>query len=262
MSGANAYSGRTTIGGNSTLTVEATSSLGASSTIEVDGGSTLNVTAPASVNLGSGQTLIGNGTVLGGNVNFGSGSTLAVGFAGSTYTLTMTGNLTFGAGSTNAVTINKTTGVASDRVVGLTNVTVGGTLVITNIGSALAAGDAIQLFSTTNYSGSFSSIIPSTPGPGLTWSTSTLHTDGTLRVVGTAAPHIATVSISGTNIVLSGTGGTANNGYSVLGQTNLLQPLSNWKLVGTNAFDGSGNFKFTNGITAGAPTSFYLIRVP
>jgi autotransporter-associated beta strand protein len=260
--GSNTYSGRTTIGGNSTLTVEATSSLGASSIVEVDGGSTLNVVAPASVNLGAGQTLIGNGTVLGGNVNFGSGSTLAVGFAGSTYTLTMTGNLTFGAGSTNYVTINKTTGVASDRVVGLTNVTVGGTLVINNIGNTMAAGDSIQLFSATNYSGNFSTIVPSTPGPGLAWSTGTFHTDGTLRVVSTAGPHIATVSISGTNIVLSGTGGTANSGYSVLSQTNLLKPLNTWILAGTNVFDGSGNFKFTNGITAGTPASFYLIRVP
>jgi fibronectin-binding autotransporter adhesin len=260
--GTNTYSGRTTIGGNSTLTVEATSSLGASSTIEVDGGSTLNVVAPASINLGADQTLIGNGLVLGGNVNFGSGSTLAVGFVGSTYTLTMTGNLTLGAGSTNDVTINKTTGVASDQVVGLTNVTAGGTLVINNIGNALAAGDAIKLFGATNYGGSFSSIVPSTPGAGLAWSTSTFHTDGTLRVVSTGGPHIATVSILGANVVLSGTGGAANSGYSVLGQTNLLQPLSNWVLVGTNLFDGSGNFKFTNGFSAGTPASFYLIRVP
>ena len=260
--GANTYSGRTTIGGNSTLTVEATSSMGASSIVEVDGGSTLNAVAPASLNFGTGQTLIGNGTVLGGNVIFGSGSTLAVGFVGSTYTLTMTGNLTFDIGSTNDVTINKTTGVASDEVVGLTNVIAGGNLVINNIGNALAAGDAIKLFSATNYSGSFSSITPSAPGPGLAWSTSTFHTDGTLRVVSTAGPHIATVSISGTNVVLSGTGGAANSGYSVLGQTNLLQPISNWMLVGTNLFDGSGNFRFTNGINAGAHTSFYLIRVP
>jgi fibronectin-binding autotransporter adhesin len=260
--GTNTYNGPTTIGGNSTLTVEATSSLGASSTVEVDGGSTLNAVAPASLNFGSGQALIGNGRVLGGHLNFGSGSTLAVGFSGSTYTLNMTGYLTFGAGSTNNVTINKTTGVASDEVVGLTNVIMGGVLVITNLGNALASGDAIKLFSATNYSGTFSSIIPSTPGSGLAWSQSTIDTDGTLRVVSTAAPHIATVSITGTNLVINGTGASASAGYSILTQTNLLQPISNWILVGTGTTDGSGNFSFTNGISPTTPARFYLFRQP
>jgi autotransporter-associated beta strand protein len=288
LEGTNTYSGPTTVGGNSTMVVEAGTSIGASSyidvnggstlnientsafnlstapsTIEIDGGGTLNVATPSSFNLGSGQSFVGNGTVLGNNINFGSGSTLAVGFAGSTYTLTMAGNLNLEAGSTDDVTVNKTTSIANDKVVGLTNVTMGGVLVITNIGNAFAGGDAIPLFSATNYSGSFSSIIPATPGPGLAWNTATMHTDGTLRVVSTAGPHIASVSISGTNVVLSGTGGVANSGYSVLTQTNLLQPISNWILLGTNTFNSSGNFLFvTNGITPGTAARYYLIRVP
>lgn len=287
LEGTNTYSGPTTIGGNSTLMVEAGPSLGSSSyininggstlniqegspfnlsagpsTIEIDGGGTLNVQSPASFNLGTGQTLIGNGNIAGGNVNFDSGSTLSVGFAGATYTLTMTGNLALEPGSTNMVTVNKTTGIADDKVVGLTNATMGGTLVITSIGSALAAGDEIPLFSATNYHGSFSSIIPAVPGPGLAWNTSTLDTDGTLRVVAASSPRITTVSLSGLSLVLSGSGGTANGGFSVLSQTNLLQPLSHWTVVGTGNFNGSGSFSFTNEISAGTPARFYLIRVP
>jgi autotransporter-associated beta strand protein len=192
--GTNTYSGPTIIGANSIVAVGANSSLGSSSTIEIDGGSTLDVSQPPSFNLGSGQTMIGNGTVIGGNVNFGSGSTLAVGFSGSTYTLTMSGNLTFQAGSTNFVKVNKTTSIANDKVVRPTLVMMGGTLVITNLGNPLAGGDAIPLFSATNYSGGFGSIVPATPGAGLAWDTSTLDSDGTLRV-------LATVNLTRTNII-------------------------------------------------------------
>jgi autotransporter-associated beta strand protein len=192
--GTNTYSGPTVIGQNSVVVVGANSSLGSSSTIEIDGGSTLDVSQPSSFNLGSGQTMIGNGTVIGGNVNFGSGSTLAVGFSGSTSTLTVRGNLALQSGSTNLVKVNKTTSIANDKVVSPTLVTMGGTLVITNLGNALAGGDAIPLFSATNYSGSFSSIVPATPGAGLAWDTSTLDSDGTLRV-------LATVNLTRTNII-------------------------------------------------------------
>jgi fibronectin-binding autotransporter adhesin len=179
LEGTNTYSGPTTIGANSTVMVGTNSSLGSSSTIEIDGGSTLDVSQPSAFNLGSGQTMIGNGTVVGGNIYFGSGSTLAVSFSGYTSTLTMSGNLAFLTGSTNYVKVNKTTGIANDKVTGLSSVTMGGALVITNIGNALAGGDAIPLFSASSYSGSFSSIVPSTPGPGLAWNTNTRASDGT-----------------------------------------------------------------------------------
>ncbi|MGH7951899.1 MAG: beta strand repeat-containing protein, partial [Limisphaerales bacterium] len=260
--GDNTYSGPTSIGQNSKVIVGPSSSLGSSSTIEIDGGSTLDVSQPSSFNLGSGQTMIGNGTVLGGNINFGNGSTLAVGFSGSTYTLTVSGNLTFGAGSTNIVDVNKTTSVANDKVSGLASVTMDGTLVINNLGNVLASGDAIQLFSATNYSGGFANIIPATPGAGLAWDTSTLDNDGALRVVAVAMLRIGTATVSAGNFVLSGSGGTPGNDYSVLSQTNIAEPLSNWTVIGTGTFDGSGNFSFTNSITPETPNRFYLISVP
>ena len=61
--------------------------------------------------------------------------------------------------------VKKTGSVANDTVTGLTSVTMGGTLVINNVGNPLAGGDAIQLFSASSgYSGSFDNIIPATPG--------------------------------------------------------------------------------------------------
>ena len=51
-------------------------------------------------------------------------------------------------------------------------------------GNPLAAGDAIPIFNSTGtYGGSFTSVTPSTPGTGLSWDTSTIGSDGTLRVI-------------------------------------------------------------------------------
>lgn len=204
----NTYSGQTTIINGHKIVVGASSSLGASSLIQVNSGGTLDVSAPASFNLGAGQTLIGAGTVVGGAIVFGSGATLAAGFPdNNTYTLTMNGSLTLQSGSTNIVVVNKTGAVANDTVAGLTSVTMGGTLVITNVGNPLANGDAIQLFSASSgYSGSFGNIIPTTPGASLVWDLSTLNSDGKLRVLRTGPPTTPTnivFSLAGNQLTLS-----------------------------------------------------------
>jgi len=77
-----------------------------------------------------------------------------------------------------------------------------------------------------------------------------------------ARPEIGTVHISSGNFVLTGSGGTAGSGYSVLTQTNLAQPLANWTVVGTGTFDGGGNFSFTKAVTPGVAKQFYQVRVP
>ena len=173
--------------------------------------------------MGAGQTLIGAGTVVGGNVVFGTGATLAPGFPNSnTYTLTMNGNLTLQSGSTNLVVVNKTTSVANDTVAGLTSVTMSGTLVINNVGNPLAAGDAIQLFSASSgYSISFANVIPATPGSGLAWDYSTLNSDGKLRVASSGPPSSPTnivYPVSANQLTLSWPAGYI--GWTLQGQTN------------------------------------------
>ena len=56
--------------------------------------------------------------------------------------------------------MNKST-VTRDRFIGLSSVTYGGTLTVTNLGGTLANGDSFQLFSSTAYSGAFTSIVTS-----------------------------------------------------------------------------------------------------
>lgn len=76
--------------------------------------------------MGSGQTMIGNGTVNGDIITVGSGATLSPSFSTFTGTLTVRSNLTLQAGSTSYFKYNKTASVATDRVAGLTSVSYGG----------------------------------------------------------------------------------------------------------------------------------------
>jgi hypothetical protein len=164
----------------------------------------------------------------------------------NTYTLTMNGTLTLQPGSTNIVVVNKTSSVANDTVAGLTLLTMGGTLVITNVGNPLDGGDAIQLFSTTSglYGGAFDKIIPATPGGGLVWDLSTLNTDGKLRVLRTGPPTNPTnitVTVSSGSLTLSWPSNYI--GWTLQGQTNNAPNpglSTNWHDVpnsaGTNVF--------------------------
>lgn len=73
--------------------------------------------------------------------------------------------------------------LSNDSINGLTAVTYGGTLKLDVTASpALTTSDSFKLFAATSYSGTFASISPSIPVFGLAWDTSTLATDGTLRV--------------------------------------------------------------------------------
>jgi len=229
LEGTNTYTGPTIISNNAVV-VGTNSSLGASSLIQVNGGTLLNVSAPASFNLGGGQTLIGAGTVVGGNIVFGSGATLAAGFPdANTYTLTMNGSLTLQPGSTNVVIVNNG---ANDKVSGLTSVQMGGTLVVNNLGSPLASGQTIPLFSASSYSGSFDAIVPATPGAGLIWNTNTLDSDGTLRVASATGinptPTNIVFSVSAGQLTLSWPGD--HTGWTLQAQTNSLSGglRTNW----------------------------------
>lgn len=159
-SGVNDYTGATTVGGG-TLLVNSTLS-----------GSAVAVQA--------GATLSGAGTI-GGPVTIGSGGTLAPG--NGVGSLTIFNNLLLSAGSTNVFEVNTDT-LVCDTVGGINSLTYGGTLVISGTGSGAAytSGAAIPLFSAGAFSGAFSAIVPAYPAPGLYWDTSTLTSDGVLRI--------------------------------------------------------------------------------
>jgi autotransporter-associated beta strand protein len=178
----------------------------ASAKITIGSGGTLDVSQLPSFNLGAGQVVNDAGALVGGNINFNSGSTLALGLLATNIVFNgpQEGHLTFNSGSTNDVLLDMTNFDAGNyEVAGFSSVTLGGTLALTNIGSPLVAGEIIPLYNAAAYSGSFSSIVPATPGAGLVWDTSQLDTSGTLRVapsvVNPNAPSIIQQPIS-TNV--------------------------------------------------------------
>jgi uncharacterized repeat protein (TIGR03803 family) len=76
-------------------------------------------------------------------------------------------------------------------------------------------------------------------------------------------PGIAGISLSGTNLVLNGTGGLSGRTYFVLMGTNLTEPLNQWAPVATNVAGADGNFSITatNAVNAIAPQRFYILQL-
>jgi autotransporter-associated beta strand protein len=204
-------------------------------------------------------TLGGNGTIAG-PVTVLAGAVLSPGTSIGKLTI----NNTLNSAGTLLMELNKTGSVlTNDAIVGLGTITYGGTLQLVPTGGALAMGDSFKLFDAANYLGSFNAITPDTPGAGLAWNTSGLTVNGTLSVaIGNAKPQVNQVSLIGTNVVWSGTGGAAASAYTILTSTNIAAPLTNWGFAGTGVFDTNGNFIATNGFTAGFPQRYYVIRIP
>ena len=197
LGGANTYSGTTTVS-NGTLLING----------QIGSGN---------VSVQSGATLGGTG-VISGAVTVAAGGTLAPG--NSIGTLTINNNLTLAMGSFTRAEVNKTT-ATNDLVTGVTSLTYGGTLVVSNLSGTLTTNDSFKLFNASSYAGAFSSVSPA-PGAGLAWSTNTLATDGTLRiVVGPAARPVITNSVVGGNLHLAWSE-SAIGSWTLEAQTNSL----------------------------------------
>ena len=91
-----------------------------------------------------------------------------------TGTLTISNSLTLQPGSSTVININASTG-ANGQINGLSSVTLGGTLIVTNLSGTLAAGNSFNVFNARSYSGAFSRISPALPGAGLAWDTGAGH---------------------------------------------------------------------------------------
>jgi T5SS/PEP-CTERM-associated repeat protein len=206
--------------------------------------------------LPGGAVLKGNGMLIGNVTNAG---TLSPG--ASIGQLVISGDLVLTPGSINLFELNKTLGT-NDNIIGLSSVTYGGTLQLTNLSGTLTAGDSFKLFNATSYSNSFTSIVPAIPGAGLKWNTANLTLDGTLGVASNPTPTISQIALAnGTNITISATGGTPFAAVDLLSATNITLALSNWLVVGTAAFNGSGEVTVTNSISPEEPQRFYRFKV-
>jgi autotransporter-associated beta strand protein len=233
MNAVNTYTGPTTVSGGTLLLQAANSN-----------------TAPVTVQ--NGGTLGGNGSVMA-DVTVQSGGTLSAGAAGVGQ-FTTTGSVTLQAGSTNWADINNTFG--TNDVVAATAVNYGGTLVLNNLGAALAAGNSFKLFAAGSYTGSFAAIIPETPGAGLLWDTSGLPVSGTLKVqlgIPTTPTNI-TFSVSGSTLTLTWPsdylGWTAQSNSVDVADTNF------WYDIPGSSTSNSLNIT----VEPGTPKVFYRLR--
>jgi fibronectin-binding autotransporter adhesin len=212
-------------------------------------------TGSGNVNVLTKATLGGIGFI-GGAVTVNAGGTISPGAAASSVgTLTINNNLTL-AGNVN-IAINKSLATTAGliTVAGSLINSGTGTLAVTNLGPALVSGDRFQIFSQPVSGGSALTV----SGGGVMWNNN-LAVDGSISVQPTGTqPKITNFSLSGSNLVLSGSNGTAGAGYYVLFTTNVAQPVSTWTRVLTNSFDGSGNFSVTN--TISGPQGFYLLQL-
>ena len=199
-------------------------------------------------------TLGGNGTIAG-SVTVESAGDLAPG--NSIEDLTINGTLTLGG--TFIAEVNTGASPNTDRVLGTSAVNYGGTLQIDNQGSLLTTSDTFQIFPAGTRSGAFA-IVPANPdnNAGLDWDTSTLTTDGTLRIASagvTPAPApITFTKISGTELVLTWPSG---QGWILEAQTNNSSAVglsNNWvEIIGADT-------PYTNNISPATPTTFFRLK--
>jgi autotransporter-associated beta strand protein len=78
----------------------------------------------------------------------------------------------------------------------------------------------------------------------------------------TTPPVVNHPVISGGNLILTGSGGTAGAGYTWLTSTNVATPIASWTTNTTGNFDGSGNFSNAIPVTRSVPAKFFRLRTP
>jgi autotransporter-associated beta strand protein len=235
------------------------------------GSGTLTLTGACSYN---GPTTVSQGALqLLGSIASGGGVTVSaaatLGGTGSVGgPVTVKGFLAPGTGSIGSITvsnvltlsgtatlrISKSGSVLSnDSVIGLSGVSYGGALVISNIGSgSLAAGDTFMLFTAGSYNGAFSNIsLPSLTG-NLVWNTSNLPVNGSISV--TVSPVLTTIGVSPATVTLA-SGSTQQftaTAYDQFGSPMAGQPAFTWGCTGVGSVNSSGFYTASN--TSGSAT--------
>ncbi len=257
LSGPDTFVGPLSVGAGAVI-LAGSGSISNCTSVTVASGALLDASGVAGGNLSfaAGQTLSGGGS-LNGNVTIGSGALLApaTGF----------GMLTF---SNDLRIVNGTVLLAVSEFPAINEqlkvygkLTYGGTLVVSNVASTpLVPGDSFKLFTASSFAGVFTNIVPQVPGPGISWDTSTLDLDGTLRI-GQMRPHINTFAAHAGSVMARGSGGTPVGFYRILTSANPWLPLAKWTPLATNVFDGAGSFAFTNLINTNLARQFFAMQL-
>lgn len=104
-------------------------------------------------------------------------------------------------------------------------------------------------------------VLPSLPGT-LAWDTTTVNTNGTVKVVAITPPVFNSFVRLGDGNFRLNFSGMANQVYEIRASTNLaLTPIINWTLLGSGVFGGSA-IVFDDLQATNFGQRFYLIRIP
>jgi autotransporter-associated beta strand protein len=243
--------GKLILGGTSTFTGGTTVEAGA-----------LIVTNPTGSGSGTGDLAIAGGATLGGTGFIGSPTTLAdfaiLAPGNSTGTLTFNDDLTLGEFSV----LNFELGTTSDAVVANGALTLAGTL---NVIPVTGFGPGTYTLFTYNpvNTFNFSSLTLGTVPGGYNYAINT-STPGQVKLIVSlpTPPTFGGITVSGGNLILSGSNGVPNASYYVLSSTNITQPTANWSRIATNQFDANGAFTVTNPVNPALPQLFYRLQLP
>jgi len=248
-------------GANALLMVSSMLTLGATS----GGAGTANSWGALSVN---------GGVVQANAINAGAGS-VTNSISVNKGTLVVTNAIGSSTAAINSISLTNATlqfFVTSGQVnMAATNLVTGGASNVINIASLPSLGSTPAQFQLITYNGTiggagFNFVLGSLPsgGPAFGGYLSNNVAANSVDLVAVQfpsnGPQFSSVKSTGTNLVCSGANGAANWHYAVLVSTNLLLPASQWRPVATNAFDGSGNFIFSNGINPGARQQFLRLE--
>jgi len=257
-----AYVGDTWVS-SGTLALSGGGTLAGSSNLAVSAGAILDATArtDGTLKLGSGQTLAGFGKVAG-KVVATNGAALAPGNGASLGTLTFNSTVNLTGGQAQMAISKSGATLANDSLTGITTLTCGGSLVVTNLGpDALAAGDSFKLFNASTFTGTFTNFNLPLLASNLLWNTSQMAVNGTLAVIAIVPPALSGATLlggGGFQLTFSGPGGQT---YEVLTSTNLLLAMTNWTVL-TNGTFGASPVTVTNSVAPGSPAGYYRIASP
>jgi hypothetical protein len=257
-----AYVGDTWVS-SGTLALSGVGSLASSSNLVVASGATLDASArtDGTLKLISGQTLGGFGSVVG-KVVATNGAAIAPGNSVNIGTLTFNSTVNLTGGQAQMTISKSGATLGNDLLTGITTLTCGGSLIVTNFGpDALAAGDSFKLFNATTFAGVFTNFNLPPLATNLMWNTSQIAANGTLSVIAIVPPVLSGAALFGGGGFQLTFSGPAGQTYKILTSTNLVLPMVNWTFVTNGTFSASP-VTFTNGIAPGTPAGYFRIASP
>jgi fibronectin-binding autotransporter adhesin len=220
-------------------------------TLQLDGVNTYT----GSTVVSNGTLQVGSGGVIAGHVTVASGATLAGG-APALETYYINNTLTLSAGSTALFRITPT---GNDQIAGLTGVSYGGALVVSNISpTPLTPGTVFKLFSSASAGTSNFSSVTLLPAGSATFNSAT----GELTIISVVPFSLNPPLYSGGNLILTATGGTPGGSYTLLTSTNIITPLAAWTTNSTGFLNGSGGFSNSIPVNTSERVRFFDLRMP